>query len=91
MDAINGQPGVFLHAFPVKVLLIKKQQKTSFAFKQHPDGKEGQFRRVMALIYPNGKIYTARTRRGRILTGLSAIGFGYDQYLFPMATMKPSQ
>ena len=94
VDAINGQPGVFLHAFPVKVLLMKETTENFFALLNNipMEKREPSFGALWLLYILMGKsIQPKESVAEEFRTGLSAIkGLAMIQYLFPMATMKPS-
>jgi XTP/dITP diphosphohydrolase len=87
VDAINGQPGVFSARFSGQGATDERNNRKLLALLNNiPMEKRGaQFRCVMALIYPNGKIYTAEgICRGRISDRpIGDKGFGYDPIFIP--------
>ena len=87
VDAIDGQPGVLSARFSGEGATDESNNRKLLELLSNiPMEKRGaQFRCVMALIYPNGKILTAEgICRGRIAyKPIGDKGFGYDPIFIP--------
>ena len=87
VDAIDGQPGVLSARFSGEGATDESNNRKLLELLSNiPMEKRGaQFRCVMALIYPNGRILTAEgICRGRIAyKPIGDKGFGYDPIFIP--------
>jgi len=87
VDAIDGQPGVLSARFSGEGATDESNNRKLLEHLSNiPMEKRGaQFRCVMALIYPNGRILTAEgICRGRIAyKPIGDKGFGYDPIFIP--------